>query len=188
MHLYSILLTLLSFPPVYFYDIQLTTVDGKTISMADYKGKRVFVATIDLNEYNEKQLFFLDSIQRHTPDMQVIIIPKEIEGLRVEYLRSDARDLKSSVIIAKPAQISKEAGPQQNKLMEWLTKSEHNQVFNFDGNAGQFFLVSVQGTICAVLESPITEKELLSVINYPFDLSQHHIFNTQTQKYELPKN
>ncbi len=189
MQLYSFLFILFSFPPIPFYSIQLTSLDGKTISMADYKGKRVLIATIDIDKYNEKQLLFLDSIQTHTPDLQVVIVPASSkESTEEDRLKTDSRQLTSSLVISRSGKISKEAGREQNKLMEWLTKSENNNVFEIEGEPGQYYLVSIKGTICAALGASISQKDLLGVLNYPFDLSKHYIFNPETQRYERPQD
>src|SRR5580765_7724262 len=57
------------------YDISIPGLNGKTISMSDYKGRKIIVAAVSPDNLQNGQLRFLDSLQLSNPSLAVIAVP-----------------------------------------------------------------------------------------------------------------
>jgi len=177
------------FPPIGFYDIEFQSLDGKPVSMADYKGKKILVATIDVNKPSARQFAFLDSLQEASKDLQIMIVPSSDKSSAGEdEVKEFYRATKSTLLVGQSAKVGKRAGEKQHKLYQWLTNVENNLHFNNDGEAGRYFLVSAKGTLYATMEPGVPDSVILNILKIEFDESQHVIYNPETKLYEPQKN
>lgn len=177
------------FPPMGFYDIEFQSLDDRQISMTDYKGKKILIATIDVGKPSARQFAFLDSLQEVSKDLQIMIIPSSDQSSANEdQVKEFSRATKSTLLVGKSAKLEKRAGESQHKLYQWLTNVENNLHFNNDGEAGRYFLVSAKGTLYATMEPGVPENVILNILKIEFDESQHYIYNPETKLYESQKN
>jgi glutathione peroxidase-family protein len=148
-----------------FYQFNVVTVDGQTISCASFKGKKVIITVVNASDPEVNQLRFLDSLQEALPQkLKVIAIPTTdfTPGLNLQKLKTVQS--KVHILITEPIIVKKEAG--QSQLFYWLTHFPENT--HFDNNAdgeGQVFLISEQGILYSVLASGAPNEVIGRLIN-----------------------
>lgn len=189
MNLLLILQLAYFFIPPEIYETNFLSIDGQTVNMSSFKGKRILVASVDATEPKAEKFMFLDSIMQTQPGIQVIIVPAIKDGSIAvkERIKELSGATRSKIIIADPAGVSKKEGKEQQALFQWLTKKENNTHFDMDGGADQYFIISAEGTLYAVAEAGAPNSVLLNLLKINFDESQHLIYNPETHLYEPRK-
>src|SRR5437016_2445425 len=76
------------------YDISVTSLDGTTINLSSYRGKKILVYEFDGSSPDSSQLRYLDSLQR-IDSLQVIAIPATDFGSSASL--QDLNNLKDSL-------------------------------------------------------------------------------------------
>ncbi len=151
------------------WDIQLQALDGRTINMQDFKGKKIVVATVSAQKLKDGILTFLDSIQAAYPSAVVIAVPAADYGgsLTTDTIMNDVKNMgliKS--VVTLPALVKKENGINQNLLAAWLTYPENNRHFDADVSADyQVFIISESGVLYAELQENISFQTITPLIN-----------------------
>jgi glutathione peroxidase len=137
------------------YDIQIQTMDGKTISMSAYKGKKIMIAAVSPDNMQAGGLDFLDSLQKAHPSVTVIAVPALDFGgqQNTEILGSLKTIAPKNIIITISAQVKKTAGLQQDHLLYWLTHSSENSHFNAEVETdNQIYIISESGILYSIME------------------------------------
>lgn len=136
------------------YDIRIQAIDGKTISMASFKGKKIIVASVSPDNLQKSELGFLDSLQVKNPSVTVIAVPATDFMGTDDPLKIDGIKKTGSlhIIVAAADGVKKANGTKQNKLLQWLTSSSQNTHFDADVQTdNQLYIISETGVLYAVL-------------------------------------
>jgi glutathione peroxidase-family protein len=148
-----------------FYQFNIVTVNGKTISCASFKAKKVIITVVNAEDPSASQLRYLDSLQQALPNsLQVIAIPTTdfTPGLNLAKLQ-DVQS-KAHFLITEPLNVKKETG--QDQLCYWLTHFQANIHFDNDADGeGQVFIISEQGNLYSVLSSGVPNDVIGRLIN-----------------------
>lgn len=137
------------------YSISIQGLNGKTISLSDYKGKKIIIAAVSADNLQKGQLRFLDSIQANNPSVAVITVPASDykganDSLTIDGVKK-SNTLKMQVAAADG--VKKANGARQNRLMQWLTSVSLNTHFDLDVTTdNQLYVISESGILYAVLE------------------------------------
>jgi glutathione peroxidase-family protein len=137
------------------YDISIQGIDGKSISLASYQGKKILIAAVSADNLQKGQLRFLDSLQAGNPAVAVIAIPaSDYKGANDSLVIDGVK--KSSTLrmqVAAADGVKKTNGSKQNRLMQWLTSVSSNTHFDLDVTTdNQLYVISESGVLYAVLE------------------------------------
>lgn len=175
--------------PPSIYDLSVESINGERISMASFKGKRIVVASLDGGSPSLEKITFLDSVAAAVPDVQFIVVPsiEQDKPAQEDKIGEALATTKSSLLIIKPGKLSKETKEGQQNIFQWLTKVENNTHFNMDGEPGQYFFISAEGTLYAFAEAGAPNRVLLELLRIEFDESNHLIYNPETKYYEPRK-
>ncbi len=165
---------LLSFKfPGEIYQFSIHTIDGKEISLDNYKGKKLLFITLSPNLSDSSLHQLMAFRQKYSSDSLAIIgIPALEDGFTRKsayavYKTVNRDDI--SLIISEPVNVRKTAS-QQVALFFWLTHVENNRHFNNDVTSpGQKFFLDESGILYAVmsqrqsLNGPTVQK----IVNRP---------------------
>jgi glutathione peroxidase len=156
------------------YDISIPEINGKTINMADYKGKKIMVAAVSPDNLQNGQLLYLDSIQIRNPSLIIIAIPATDfrganDSLAIEALKKSTM---LHIIVAAAEGVKKVNAGKQNRLLYWLTNSSMNTHFNADVQTdNQLYVISESGVLYAVLEKGVSATVISQLLKQA-DLKQ----------------
>ncbi len=154
------------------YSIQLQSLDGTTLSMSSFKGKKIIIAAFNAARPPKTQLRLLDSIQQSDMELAVIVIPSlDSGGTGTDQNLRQLRDsLSLHFIVTRPALVKKAASTTQNRLFKWLTDASENLHFNVDWESEeQVFVINGKGTLYAVLGKGAPISILQDVLKNPVD-------------------
>ena len=149
------LFTTLAFKPVSsIYDITIQTLNGASVNLGSFAGKKIIVIEFDAANYDGAQLLTLDSLQKTNPTVQVIGVPaKDFSTSTTQNIQSLVTSLNLSFIITQPGLVKKSAGNNQEPIFKWLTHAGENTHFDNDADQpGQIYLVSEKGVLYAMLQ------------------------------------
>ena len=141
-------------PSSSLYTIDIQRLDGTTINLGTFTGKKIIIIEFDVSNYDKTQLRLLDSFQLANKDVVVIATPAKDFGreVSVQSIKNIATDQKLSFIITQPVFVSRSAGKNQHPLFKWLTDVNENIHFNYDADhPGQTFIVDEKGDLYALL-------------------------------------
>lgn len=150
------------------YDISIKAMNGRNISMADFKGKKIIVASVSAENLKNGQLAYLDSLQLYNPSIVVIAVPAADYRGANDSLSLDEVKKNSSlrIIVAAAEAVKKSNGNKQNRLLSWLTSVSANTHFDLDVTTdNQLYVISESGVLFAVMEkgaSPTLINQLLA--------------------------
>src|SRR6185437_4720301 len=140
---------ILSFRPIDgFYSIALKSIDGNTIELSQFRGKKILFILLPMSAQDTTvRIDELSQLQtRYQSSLVIIGIPAVEAGYKAEdagKLRKTYRDAGANFIIAEGAKVAKGTG--QSPLFQWLTNKKMNHHFDRD--------VQGVGTKCFVDES-----------------------------------
>ena len=137
------------------YDISIPGLDGKSINLADYQGKKILIAAISTANLQSGQLRFLDSLQVSNPSAVVIAVPASDYKQANDSITLDGIKKNSSLqlVVAAADGVKKGNGAKQNRLIQWLTSVSANTHFDLDVTTdNQLYVISESGILFAVLE------------------------------------
>lgn len=135
------------------YDLQIQTIEGNTINMSDFKGRKILIASTSPGNLETGRLAFMDSLQLANPAVVVIAVPaSDFGGSRNTEILSAIKDNSSrKIIVTALAEVKK--AKQKSPLMKWLTNEADNFHFNADvATDDQLYVISESGVLFAVME------------------------------------
>lgn len=141
-----------------FYDLQIQTLEGNTISMSDFKGRKIFIASISPDNLEVGGLAFMDSLQLAHPAVVIIAVPaRDFGGSRnTQILLSVKGNVSRRIIVAAPADVKKANQRSQASIMNWLTHDSENSHFDAEVTTdNQIYIISESGVLYAVLEKGV---------------------------------
>lgn len=152
------------------YDLTSTSVDGKSISLAGYAGKKIIVATFSISSMNAGNWKYLDSIQAVRKDLVIIIVPStDLEASGTVSKSTSLNTISgNTAIVTSSAMVEKDKGTEQLPLLQWLTKVSQNSHFDISkGTDGQLYFISESGVLYAVLENSAPIELVASLLVQP---------------------
>ena len=152
------------------YDINIRAIDGTTISMSAYKGKKIVVSSVSPDNMQNGQLAFLDSLQVSNPSVIVIAVPATDfrgidDSLKIEAFKKNSP---LHIIVAAAGGVKKSNGIKQNGLLQWLTNSSQNTHFDADVTTDvQLYIISESGVLYGVLEKGTPPSLINQLLKQP---------------------
>ena len=149
------------------YSIQFPDIAGKSIAMSTFKGKKVIVVVINAKSPDISYLRYMNQLQNRSNTYQIIAVPStDFAGLaepqRLDRVKTAE---KLSIIIAKPAELTKAAKGKQHPLLAWLTNKDQNQHFDTDVDMTEkLFFVSEGGVLYGVLDKSASPEVLANTL------------------------
>ena len=157
------------------YNISIETIDGKTIQLSDFKGKKIVVATFSPDRLKYGGLSYLDSLQIEYPSVTILIVPAgDFGGQNDSLIITDIiKNISSlNVTIGAECAVKKDKGSRQHPLLKWLTTAASNVHFDNDVETDeQLFIISESGILYAVLVNEISGNIIKNVLSQP-DIKQ----------------
>ncbi|OQP46233.1 hypothetical protein A4H97_31210 [Niastella yeongjuensis] len=160
-HFFSLiaLTVLLSFSPSGdIYSVAVKALDGNSLDLNQYKGKKVLFVVLSLSAEDTtvraSQLAELQDKYRST--LVIVGVPSIEAGFKT----ADADKLKglykdAHILISEGMNVNK--GAQQSALFQWLTHKEQNRHFDQDvRGVGSKFFVDESGELYAVMGANLT--------------------------------
>ena len=149
------------------YSLQIQTIDGKTISLASFKGKKIVISVASPENLHSQKLNFLDSVQVANPHVVVIVIPAEdFSGNSIAGLLATIKNSASPrLVVMASAKVKKNKKAEQHALMKWLTDTTRNKHFNAEVRTDdQLYIVSESGILYSVLEKGVSLNTLNGIL------------------------
>lgn len=149
-----------------FYELNVETAYGGKFSMGQYKGLKVLVAAVNVNNLKKKAaLQFWDSLKTANPKVAFILIPAS-DMDSTENDSTAMRDIKDKtpekLVLSDAGKVKKDKGDKQNTIMQWLTDVGKNKHFDLEVESDvQIYVVSESGELYAVL----TKDTKLAILN-----------------------
>jgi glutathione peroxidase len=149
------------------YNITVRTLNGESLSLYSYSGKKIVVIEFDVADYDESQLRMLDTIEKNNNNIKVFAIPaKDFNaGTTTQSVQTLIDNLNLSFVVTEPSFIKKSATPQMD-LFAWLTHVEQNGHFDNDADKpGQIYLIDETGILYALLEKGTSNALIKQIIS-----------------------
>lgn len=151
-----------------FYKMSIESINGKTIQLSDFKGKKIVIASVSPDRLKNGGLMYLDSLQLAYPNVAIIVVPaNDFGGQNDASIISDIRNTSSSLHVMMTAEcgVKKDNGSKQNSLLKWLTNASSNVHFNDDVETDdQLFVISESGILYAVLVNEFPDNVIKNVL------------------------
>lgn len=158
-----------------FYAITLNSIDGKKIDLNSYKGMKVLIVVIPLNDSSAAAIDELASFKQNLGKKIAIIgIPSIEDGYRKaddnKLNKLYKQDRNIDIVIAEGIKVKKSSGTDQSQLFKWLTNHTRNGHFNDDAQGvGHKFFINEKGKLYAVLSPrmPLSGRAMGKIVNQP---------------------
>jgi hypothetical protein len=149
------------------YKLKLKTLEGQTIYLENYKGKKIFIASCTMAEMQTGSLAFLDSFQIANPAITVIAIPTM--DINDSTVLTNFPKLKNTsgrhLLVMEPARINKVTKSAQNSFLEWFAGNNEGMHFEPElTTRTRFMVISESGILYALLEKGVSNKTINEVI------------------------
>lgn len=168
-----LLLSCFSFtnPENSLYQLKLTGLDNREISLMKFKGKKIVIVAFDAGIPDVKQLQSLDTLYRKQ-SQRLVVVAVPVQDFHQplpekDLLRILQDSMKLSYSITKVCKAKKDVAGNQQAIFQWLTDKGFNRHFNTQiEEAGQVFVISETGILYATLRknSLPTGKEMSEVL------------------------
>lgn len=155
-----------------FYSLLFRTVEGRTIDVSTFKGRKVMFVILPLSEQDTtvsiRELKELS--KKHDTSLVIVGIGAEETGFKKGdgiKLKDIVAERSNSFFITEGIKVKKAAKEGQAPLLQWLTNHNNNKHFDNDASGiGQKFFVDEEGDLYAVmgpevkLSNPVIERIL----------------------------
>lgn len=152
------------------YELRLESLDGSTVSLGDFKDRKILVASASPANLEKGGLLFLDSLQTAFPGVKMIVVPAEDFGgdRNTAILQSFQSRPADKVTISSAAFVSRKSPEKQQPLMKWLTQVTDYTHFDRDVSTDfQLYVISESGVLYALLGKGVPVKIISQVLNQP---------------------
>ena len=149
------------------YDQTVQSEKGKTISLSDYKGKKLLIAVVSTDNLKKKDAInYWDSLQTSNPGVVVFVIPADDISKDTDTTNNNTQQTSSDkVTVTSIASAKKDKGSSQHPLMQWLTHVVKNSHFDADVETDiQLYVISESGLLYAVLEKGVRQQLIDDVL------------------------
>jgi glutathione peroxidase len=152
-----------------FYSLSFVDVNGTTINMSSYQGKKIMIANMATGSNRVNQLIGLQQLkQQYGDSLVVILFPSNSFG---KESRTDAQikqfvqtNVGNSLIIASKSNVT---GASANSIFSWLaSKVQNGDVDGVAGSDFQKYLISKTGNIIGVYSPKVnpTDASIITTI------------------------
>jgi glutathione peroxidase len=156
-----------------FHNLSFQNVDGNTINMSSFQGKKVLIANIATNSDKVNQLAGLQQLQQQYGDSLVVIVfPSNSFGhesrSNTEIKQYCQSNYNSTFIIAAKSSVT---GTDINTVFDWLAnKTLNGEMDAVTGGDFQKFLVDKDGMLIGVFSPKVspTDSEIIEAITKSF--------------------
>ncbi len=146
------------------YTQSFTDIDGGSVSLSTYQGKKILFMIAPLKEADSLKLNEIVAFAAKYPDSVKMVGIMSIED---GYVDSNKASIKSmyqgkgiNMVLTQGMLTHRDAGTNQGTIMKWLTSRALNKRFSDDaGGVGQMFFVNEMGNLYSVL---IAQTSLIS--------------------------
>ena len=139
------------------YDLSVTTITGKTISLSSFKGKKILFVVLPLSSTDTiLPASALKMMQTRYSSLVVIGIVSFEAGFKktdMEKTKKMYKDMPPGFILTTPIKATKAAGMAQAPVLQWLTHRQRNTHFDEDVKGpGHKFFIDEKGELYGVLD------------------------------------
>lgn len=151
-----------------FYNMSIEGINGKTIQLSDFKGKKIVIASVSADRLKNGRLSYLDSLQLAYPLVTILVVPAgdfggQGDSLIINNIKKNIASL--HVMIAAESAVKKDKGIRQSPLLKWLTNASSNVHFNDDIEADdQLFVISESGIVYAVIVNEFSGNVIKNIL------------------------
>jgi glutathione peroxidase len=165
----SLIISIVSTQTLSIYSFSLPGIDGGTISLNDYQGKKLLIVILPdmASPQDSMMLKQLDTLCMYdTANFKVIGVPAYESGYSDSlgaFIKNAYRQYSQNLTISQALYTRKSAGANQHPLFNWLTHVTENTRFDEDvAGAGSKFFVNGQGELLSYLspEIPLQSRSL----------------------------
>lgn len=150
------------------YDLSFTRLDGTTVNMGDFRGKKLIVFAFNSRKPDKGLLQRLDSVQRRISDSVVLIAIPALDLDSTSDLPSltHLKDSLGLVLnIGQPTYVRKASGASQMPLFQWLTSVSQNTHFDRDvEEEGMLFFVNTKGELYSIINNGLSQALLPEIL------------------------
>jgi glutathione peroxidase len=165
----TILIKIISAFLINFYSLSFVDINGTTINMSSYQGKKVLICNMATGSNKVNQLIGLQQLKQQFGDSLVVILfPSNSFG---KESRTDAQikqfvqsNIGTSLVIASKTNIT---GTTSNTIFTWLaSKMQNGEVDGIAGGDFQKYLIGKTGNIIGVYSPKIkpTDPSIITTI------------------------
>jgi glutathione peroxidase len=142
------------------YDLSVTTIDGKTIHLDNFKGKKILIVVLPLSPTDTiLPVSDLKSVQTKYPSLVVIGFVSYEAGFKKtdkEKIKKMYKDMPPGFILTETIKAAKVAGKEQAPVLQWLTHRQRNKHFDEDiKKPGYKFFIDERGELYGALDPKI---------------------------------
>lgn len=137
------------------YDITIKTVDGNTIELRQFKGKKILILL--LSPSSQDKVVSVNDVKKLNAKYQNSLVIIGISSIEAGFKAQDADKLKklftasgNNIIVTEGMKVNK--GKEQVSLFQWLTNKDKNHHFDLDVQGiGSKFFINEEGELYAVM-------------------------------------
>ncbi len=138
------------------YTQSITNIDGGTVSLNTYQGKKIVFMIAPIKEADSMKLNEIIAFAAKYPDSVKLVGIMSIDDGYVDSNKASIKSMYQSkginILLTQGMNTKKVAGANQGAIMKWLTDQTMNKRFDDDaGGVGQMFFVNEVGKLYSVL-------------------------------------
>lgn len=137
-----------------FYLFELTDISGRTISLKDYRGKKVLIILSNSSSPDSLRVNKISKIiKEFGSKLTTIVIPiSDFSSTSLDNSKGYLKKYQKEGIIVTETIIAKKTSQQQSVFLKWLTSKDKNNRFDIDVQVPfQMFAISEKGRLYAVM-------------------------------------
>jgi len=139
------------------YDLSFKTIDGKTVPVSSFKGRKVLFVVLPFSPTDTiLPASALKSVQTKYRSLVIIGIVSVEAGFKKadrEKIKTQYKNMLPGFILTETIKATKAAGKDQDPVLQWLTHRQLNTHFNEDAKApGYKFFIDEKGELYGMLD------------------------------------
>jgi hypothetical protein len=150
------------------YGISVQSESGKTVSLGDYKTKKMIIGVFSVTAYQNKQTKqYWDSVKASNPNINVLLMV----AADLEMPGSAAANFTNELPVSTSFETTKISSKKSNgvygsEIVNWLSSTSLNNHFSADLVTDErLYFISESGVLYAVLERGASAKIINELIN-----------------------
>lgn len=151
------------------YALKIQTVNGKNISLADFRGKKIIIVVGSVDVLQKNTALYTDSLARKYSNAFVLVVPAtdHTSGSVEQKLHTLNKNYPANVFLSRPVKVRKDNGIEQSDFLKWLTHNTENGHFNADATSEHTYIISESGILYAVLEGRVSDSVFNKLLSQP---------------------
>ena len=137
-----------------FYLFELSDISGRTISLRDYRGKKVLVILTNSSTPDSVRVGKIVKVTKEFgAKLATIVIPiSDFNSTSIDISKDYLKKFQKEGIIVTEPVLAKKTSQQQSVFLKWLTSKDKNNHFDIDVEVPfQMFAISEKGRLYAVM-------------------------------------